>query len=123
MDRLGPPTAATAMKISTNCEPSKPFTGNLHERRATVPPGFRLSTGAGCYDTPPQATRGRPMALAVAIQMDPIESIDIEADSTFALALEAQRRGHVLYHFLPRQLSLKDGRLTARARRLELRRE
>ncbi|HYM01369.1 MAG TPA: glutathione synthase [Stellaceae bacterium] len=63
------------------------------------------------------------MSLAVAIQMDPIESINIDADSTFALALEAQRRGHRLYHYLPRRLSLRDGRLTARAQRLELRRE
>jgi glutathione synthase len=63
------------------------------------------------------------MGLAVAIQMDPIETINIDADSTFVLALEAQRRGHTLYHYLPRQLSLKDGRLTARARPLELRRE
>ncbi|HEX6842175.1 MAG TPA: glutathione synthase [Stellaceae bacterium] len=63
------------------------------------------------------------MSLAVAIQMDPIETIDIDADSTFALALEAQRRGHTLRHYLPRQLTLTDGRLTARARRLELRRE
>ncbi len=63
------------------------------------------------------------MGLAVAIQMDPIESINIDADSTFALALEAQRRRHRLYHYLPRDLSLRDGRLTARARRLELRRE
>ena len=63
------------------------------------------------------------MGLAVAIQMDPIEGINIDADSTFVLALEAQRRGHVLYHYLPRQLSLRDGRLTAGARRLELRRE
>jgi glutathione synthase len=63
------------------------------------------------------------MGLAVAIQMDPIETINIDADSTFVLALEAQRRGHDLYHYLPRQMSLKDGRLTARARHLELRRE
>jgi len=63
------------------------------------------------------------MGLAVAIQMDPIETINIDADSTFALALEAQRRGHALYHYLPRQLTLKDGRLTARARPLEVRRE
>ena len=34
------------------------------------------------------------MSLAVAIQMDPIETIDIDGDSTFALALEAQARGH-----------------------------
>ena len=36
------------------------------------------------------------MALTVAIQMDPIEKIDINGDSTFALALEAQKRGHAL---------------------------
>ncbi|MCZ6454767.1 MAG: glutathione synthase, partial [Alphaproteobacteria bacterium] len=41
------------------------------------------------------------MSLAIAIQMDPIESIDIEGDSTFALALEAQARGHALFHYLP----------------------
>jgi len=63
------------------------------------------------------------MGLSVAIQMDPIEGINIDADSTFVLALEAQRRGHRLYHYLPRHLSLRDGRLTAQARRLELRRE
>jgi len=63
------------------------------------------------------------MGLVVAIQMDPIESINIDADSTFVLALEAQRRGHTLYHYLPRRLTLRDGRLTARARPLEVRRE
>jgi glutathione synthase len=63
------------------------------------------------------------MVLAVAIQMDPIETINIDADSTFVLALEAQRRGHMLYHYLPRQLSLRDGRLSARARPLAVRRE
>ena len=41
------------------------------------------------------------MGLSVAIQMDPIESIDIDADSTFVLALEAGRRGHALYHYSP----------------------
>jgi glutathione synthase len=63
------------------------------------------------------------MGLAVAIQMDPIESVNIDADSTFALALEAQARGHALYHYLPRQLSLRDGRLAAKARPLAVRRE
>jgi glutathione synthase len=52
--------------------------------------------------------------------MDPIESINILADSTFVLALEAQARGHRLYHYLPRQLSLTDGRVTAQARRLKV---
>ncbi len=63
------------------------------------------------------------MTLTVAIQMDPIESIDIDADSTFVLALEAQRRGHALYHYLPRDLAYRDGRVEARARPLEVRRE
>ncbi len=60
------------------------------------------------------------MSLAVAIQMDPIEGIDIDADSSFALALEAQRRGHGLYHYLPQDLSLRDGRVYARARPFEV---
>jgi glutathione synthase len=60
------------------------------------------------------------MGLAVAIQMDPIDTINIDADSTFALALEAQARGHVLYHYLPQALTLRDGRLYARGRPLEV---
>jgi glutathione synthase len=60
------------------------------------------------------------MGLAVAIQMDPIDSINIDADSTFALALEAQTRGHALYHYLPEALTLRDGRLFARGRPLEV---
>ena len=63
------------------------------------------------------------MSLAVAIQMDPIESIDIDADSTFVLGLEAQGRGHKLYHYLPGALSMDGGRVFARARPLELRRD
>ncbi len=60
------------------------------------------------------------MGLAVAIQMDPIDAIDIDADSTFALALEAQARGHALFHYLPDALTLRDGRLYARGRALEV---
>jgi glutathione synthase len=67
--------------------------------------------------------RERVMSLAVAIQMDPIDRIDIDADSTFVLALEAQRRGHGLYHYLPTDLSYDHGRIKARARPLEVRRE
>jgi glutathione synthase len=63
------------------------------------------------------------MSLSIAIQMDPIESIDINGDSTFVMGLEAQARGHAVWHYLPNALSLKDGRVTAKARRLELRRE
>src|SRR6476646_10538763 len=60
------------------------------------------------------------MGLAVAIQMDPIDTINIDADSTFALALEAQQRGHGLFHYLPDALTLRDGRLYARGRPLEV---
>ena len=63
------------------------------------------------------------MSLAVAIQMDPIESIDIDADSTFVLALEGQRRGHGLFHYLPRDLTYDHGRVVARARPLTVQRE
>src|SRR5579864_3936479 len=65
-------------------------------------------------------------ALKVAVQMDPIEHINIEADSTFALMLEAQRRGHALWHYEVRHMALREGvkrqgdlreeRLFARAR-------
>ena len=48
------------------------------------------------------------MALTVAIQMDPIANIGIDADSTFALALEAQRRGHRLFYYLATDLSFRD---------------
>ena len=63
------------------------------------------------------------MALKVAIQMDHIRTVDIDADSTFVLALEAQARGHTLYHYLPEQLSFEGGRMQARAERLDVRRQ
>jgi glutathione synthase len=63
------------------------------------------------------------MSLAVAIQMDHIAGIDIAADSTFMLALEAQARGHGLYHYGPRDLFLRDGRALARAQPLQVRAE
>ena len=63
------------------------------------------------------------MSLAVGIQMDPIESIDIDADSTFALALEAQARGHALFHYLPNNLVLREGRVRAKVSALSVKRE
>src|SRR3990172_7827318 len=53
------------------------------------------------------------MALKVAFQMDPIERIDIRGDSTFALLLEAQWRGHDVFYYTPANLSLRDGKLIA----------
>jgi glutathione synthase len=60
-----------------------------------------------------------PAALKVAVQMDPIEHIDINGDSTFALMLEAQRRGHALWHYEVRHLSLREGKLTPAASRTD----
>ena len=58
------------------------------------------------------------MALKVAFQMDPIERIDIHGDSTFALLLEAQWRGHDVFYYTPADLSLRDGKLMARGHSL-----
>jgi glutathione synthase len=51
--------------------------------------------------------------LHVAVQMDPIERINIRGDSTFALILEAQERGHVLDYYTPDRLALRDGEVFA----------
>lgn len=58
------------------------------------------------------------MSLAVAFQMDPIESVNIDTDSSFMMALEAQKRGHKLYHYHPRDLALNGNRLTAKVREM-----
>jgi glutathione synthase len=63
------------------------------------------------------------MALAVALQMDPIESVDIDKDSSFMMALEAERRGHEVWHYLPRHLRFDEGKVEAVARRMSVRRE
>jgi glutathione synthase len=54
------------------------------------------------------------MSLRVAVQMDPIEHINIKSDTSFALMLEAQRRGHTLYTYTPHELSMEDGVVKAR---------
>ena len=61
------------------------------------------------------------MSLVVALQMDPIDTIDINGDSSFALALEAQDRGHKLFHYLPKSLSFKDREISAQAQELAVR--
>ena len=58
------------------------------------------------------------MPLRVACQMDPIDRIDIRGDSTFAILLEAQRRGHELFYYTPPNLSLHGDRLLARGHAL-----
>ncbi len=61
------------------------------------------------------------MTLSVAIQMDPIDRIDIAGDSTFALALEATARGHSLLYYGPHDLTFRDGAVLARAQPLKVR--
>jgi glutathione synthase len=60
------------------------------------------------------------MPLTVAVQMDPIERIKIAGDSTFALLLEAQSRGHKLLYYTPDNLMLDGPRVLALARPLEV---
>ncbi|MGB6536935.1 MAG: glutathione synthase [Xanthobacteraceae bacterium] len=61
------------------------------------------------------------MRLNVAVQMDPIERINISGDSTFALLLEAQNRGHTISYYTPDQLVLRDGTVAAEVRPLSVR--
>jgi glutathione synthase len=63
------------------------------------------------------------MSLKVAIQMDPIGPINIDADSTFRIAEEAQARGHELFYYTPDQLSYREGRVMAHGWPLTVRRE
>ncbi|MFZ9500196.1 MAG: glutathione synthase [Beijerinckiaceae bacterium] len=61
------------------------------------------------------------MPLTVAVQMDPIEKINIAGDSTFALLLEAQARGHSILYYTPDRLSMLGERVIARAQPLSVR--
>ena len=61
------------------------------------------------------------MPLKVAVQMNPIEGINIDTDTTFMLMLEAQTRGHGLWAYTPERLALENGRTIARGRALNLR--
>ncbi|MHA3978264.1 glutathione synthase [Halovulum sp. GXIMD14794] len=63
------------------------------------------------------------MPLNVAIQMDPIESIDINADSSFRILEEAQARGHSLFYYTPDKLIFDGGKVKATGWPLEVRRE
>ncbi|HUG46560.1 MAG TPA: glutathione synthase, partial [Sphingomicrobium sp.] len=63
------------------------------------------------------------MPLSVAVQMDPLEAINIAGDSTFALMLKAQELGHSLYHYAPGDLSYSNSRLRAMARAVTVRRK
>src|SRR5207248_2792294 len=97
--------AAPSKLASIWCSPARHCT--------TRPPWGFMPSSAVC-------TR-KAMPLSVAIQMDPIERIDIGGDSTFALALEAESRGHALLYYGPRDLTFRDGAVTARCRPVTVR--
>jgi glutathione synthase len=61
------------------------------------------------------------MSLKIAVQMDPIQRINIKGDSTFALLLEAQKRGHKLCYYTPERLALLNGRVFATVEALSVR--
>ena len=61
------------------------------------------------------------MPLTVAVQMDPIERINVASDSTFALMLEAKARGHKLLVYTPDKLSMLDGKVSAPMQEAEIR--
>ena len=63
------------------------------------------------------------MGLKVALQMDPIGSVNIDADSTFRIAIEAQARGHSLFFYTPDKLAFREGRIVARGFPITLRHE
>ncbi|WP_334066426.1 glutathione synthase [Nereida ignava] len=63
------------------------------------------------------------MSLKIAFQMDPIGPIDIDADSTFRIAEEAQLRGHELFYYTPDMLAYQEGRITATGWPLTVKRE
>ena len=61
--------------------------------------------------------------MKIAFQMDPIEDVDINADSTFRLAEEAQNRGHDLYVYTPNDLTFNRGKVVAKVRSINLKRK
>src|SRR5258708_19793449 len=61
------------------------------------------------------------MSLSIAVQMDPIERINIRGDSTFALLLEAQKRGHSIAYYTPDRLALRGSKVIAAVQPLKVR--
>jgi glutathione synthase len=63
------------------------------------------------------------MVYRIAVQMDHISTISITGDTTFALGLEAQRRGHLLYHYTPPRLTMRNSKVVAAVERMTVRDE
>jgi glutathione synthase len=60
------------------------------------------------------------MQLKTGVQMDPIDRINIQGDSTFAILLEAQARGHSIFYYTPDRLFMRDGRVFAEGQELRV---
>ncbi|GAA3863380.1 glutathione synthase [Celeribacter arenosi] len=67
--------------------------------------------------------RSLPRSLKIAVQMDPLAPVNINADSTFRIMEEAQARGHSLFYYTPDHLAFQEGRVTARGWPVTVRRE
>ncbi|NND17116.1 MAG: glutathione synthase [Silicimonas sp.] len=102
------------------------FSGTSRYSRPASRPIAALRNPAACATYLPRQTggqEGETPAVKVAIQMDPIGPIDINADSTFRIAEEAQALGHDLFYYTPDRLAWQQGRVTARGWPLTVRRE
>src|SRR6202795_2847052 len=78
-------------------------------RSSSPPVGFPVTLSRRIRSISTDRNRVPLMSLTVAVQMDPIERIRVAGDSTFALLLEAQARGHRLFYYTPDRLALVDG--------------
>src|SRR3954452_6867125 len=104
------------------------FAGRVFLRRATIgkpiapcdPASFPIRYSLFAIRYSPLCF-GATMSLTVAVQMDPIEKIRIAGDSTFALLLQAQARGHRLLYYTPDRLSMRDGKGVAQVQALAVR--
>lgn len=63
------------------------------------------------------------MPLKIAVQMDHVGTVSIAGDTSFALSLEAQRRGHELFHYTPDRLTMENGQVFARVEEMSVRDE
>src|SRR6202008_1374727 len=101
------PVPATISASTSSCSPPAPARAISRMR------------GSGDFRARPPyiagSARENDMSLSVAVQMDPLDAINIAGDSTFALMLSAQARGHRLFHYAPEDLNYCDGRVWTRA--------
>ncbi|NJR20187.1 MAG: glutathione synthase [Hyphomonadaceae bacterium] len=99
--------------LTQHCCINRPATFNHSRASSTEYRIYKLSTHSKSHSATP---------LRVAIQMDPIEHIDIAGDTTFAMAEEAQARGHKLFEYQVDHLAWQGGQVTARAKPIHVQR-